>query len=248
MGGKLYYQTINMRTIIINIILLITPMLLASYFFWDVEYINTRKSMAQNRRLSINNRTVLSKKHAYFKQGFLYDKTDNQGVVAYNMNLLEGQYDIPYCWGGDIRNFSQGIDCSGFIHGLMYYSGEVGYKKRYNTATLSSMLKRNNSYLNIYSAKHTNISFDVINLQVGDIIVWPSGVSDGRNIPGNIMGHVGIVSRIINNEPYVTHYVDAPKYNDFDIIGKTGNGINTMKACDFIAFKERGCLNVFRKK
>ena len=236
-----------MRLVYLLIIVFI-PNIIASCFFWETQHVDTRKAMTQNRRLSTNNRTILSKKHAFFKQAFQESNTNNQGEVALKMNLLEKQYNIPYFWGGDIRNFKQGIDCSGFIHGLMYYSGEIGYNSRFNTAALFRMLKRDKDYIHVYSAKTPDGCFNVEVLQIGDIILWPSGIADGRNIPGNIIGHVGIVSDIRNNEPYVTHYVDAPKYNDVDKVGESGSGINTMNATDFIAFKERGQLNIFRKK
>jgi cell wall-associated NlpC family hydrolase len=220
---------------------------LASYF-WDAKYINTRHIMAKNRRLFLNNRTILSKKNIYFKQAFEDAKSGNQGSIALNMNLIEEQYKIPYYWGGDIKNFKSGIDCSGFIHGLLYYSGEIGYRKRFNTAALYYKLKRDKNYEHLYSAKSPNVFFDVKKLKIGDIILWPSGIKDGRNIPGEIIGHVGIVSYKKNGVIYVTHYVNAPKYNDVDIIGLKGGGINTINATDFIGFKQRGKLNVFRKK
>ncbi len=233
---------------VIYLFFLFTILVFASVYFWGSNSGNTRKLMAQQRRLSMNNRTILSKKHAYFKQAFQDFNSDNQGIVAYNMNLLENEYNIPYCWGGDIRNFKQGLDCSGFIHGLMYYSGETGYKKRFNTASLYRKLKSDKNYLKVHITKSTDGHIDLKNLRIGDVILWPSGIADGRNISGDIIGHVGIVSKIIDTVPYVTHYVDAPKYNDVDFIGRSGAGINTINAYDFIAFKERGQLNIFRKK
>lgn len=205
--------------------------------------------MAKNRRLSSNSKTILSKKNAYFRQAFYSTKSNNLGSIALNMNLIENQYNIPYYWGGDVKNFKQGIDCSGFIHGLMYYSGEIGYRKRFNTAALYYKLKRDKNYEHLYSAKSPNGFFDVKKLKIGDIILWPSGINDGKNISGNIIGHVGIVSYEKNGVTYVTHYVNDPKkYNDVDIIGLKGGGINTINATDFIGFKQRGKLNVFRKK
>ncbi len=204
--------------------------------------------MAKNRRLFLNNRTILSKKNIYFKQAFEDVKSDNQGSIALKMNLTEQQYNIPYYWGGDIKNFKSGIDCSGFIHGLMYYSGEVGYIKRFNTAALYYKLKRDKNYDHLYSAKLPDEFFDVKKLKIGDIILWPSGINDGRNISGEIIGHVGIVSYLKKEIYYVTHYVNAPKYNDIDIIGVKGGGINTINASDFIGLKQRGKLNIFRKK
>jgi len=223
-------------------------MIVSASYFWNAKYINTRHEMAKNRRLFLNNRTILSKKNIYFKQAFDDAKSGNQGSIALNMNLIEEQYKIPYYWGGDIKNFKSGIDCSGFIHGLLYYSGEMGYRKRFNTAALYYKLKRDKNYEHLYSAKSPNGFFDVKKLKIGDIILWPSGIKDGRNIPGEIIGHVGIVSYEKNGVTYVTHYVNAPKYNDVDIIGLKGGGINTINATDFIGFKQRGKLNVFRKK
>jgi cell wall-associated NlpC family hydrolase len=216
-------------------------------YFWDTKYVNTRQLISKNRRLFLNNRTILSKKNTYFKQAFVEANSENQGVIALKMNLIEKQYNIPYYWGGDIKNFKSGIDCSGFIHGLMYYSGEIEYIKRFNTSALYYKLMRDKHYEQIYSAKSPNDFFDVNRLKVGDIILWPSGVQDGKNIPGKIIGHVGIVSYIKNQQAFVTHYVDAAKYNDFDIFGTKGAGINTINASDFIGFKQRGKLNIFRK-
>jgi hypothetical protein len=224
-------------------------MIVSSCYFWDAKYINTRHVMAKNRRLFFNIKPILTKKRIYFRKAFEDAKSVNQGSIAYNMNLIEEQYNIPYLLGGDINDFSPGIDCSGFIYGLMYYSGEYIHLNRLTTASLYDKLKRDKNYEHFYSAKSPNVFFDVKKLKIGDLILWPSGITDGRNIPGKkITGHVGIVSYEKNGVYYVTHYVNSKKYNHVDIIGLKGAGINTINAKDFIGFKQSGQLNVFRKK
>jgi hypothetical protein len=227
-------------------ILVLSLLFLIGISFWDYKYINTREKAFIKRRFSIHNVTYLSKKHTYFKEAF-NNNILNCGIVAYKMNILEKKYNIPYYWGGDIKNFKPGIDCSGFIHGLMYFSGEINYDQRFNTSSLYRLLKSSKKYKNIYSSDLPNKKIDPKKVKMGDIILWPSGFIDGKNIPGKIIGHVGIVSKITKNITYVTHYVDAPFYNEIDLIGRSGPGINSIEINNFISLKKRGRLNIFRK-
>lgn len=220
-----------------------------SYYFWNFSYHNTRKEFSSKRRLSISNETSIAKKNDYMKEGIMLCNSlnNNYGNVALMMNFLEKKYQIPYQWGGSIRNYSTGLDCSGFLHGIMYYMGEPDFKKRFNTYTLYKKLINNRDYQLIFSARYNNKHLDYNNLKIGDIILWPSGMYDGKNISGEIIGHVGIVSLKYKEKYYVTNYVDSPLYNNYDIIGKQGAGINTMDAKHFIENKKRGVLYVFRK-
>jgi hypothetical protein len=166
------------------------------------------------------------------------------------MNELESEYKLPYSWGGDIRDFQKGFDCTGFIHGIMYYKGYNTYLKRFNTHSLYKMLLRDKNFKLVYKSDINSIKdFDLTKLRLGDIVMWPSGIMDAKNIPtDNIFGHIGVVSKFIENEPYITHSVRSDAYNDIDIFPNKGNGINTLKAEIFIGLKKRGVLAIFREK
>lgn len=222
--------------------------IVGSGFFWNQSYYNTRKEFSAKRRLSISNETSMSRKNNFIKEGILNCNTQNinYGSVAVKLNILESKYHIPYQWGGSIKNYSSGLDCSGFLHGIMYYMGEPEYRKRFNTYTLYRKLINDRSFYLIYTTKNSNFNLDYDNLMIGDIILWPSGLNDGKNIEGEIIGHVGIVSLKQNGKMYVTNYADSPLYKS-DIIGNIGAGINTMEAKAFVENKKRGVLYIFRK-
>ncbi len=242
---------------------------------------NTRKQMElRHRFLSNADSTTIQQKNAYFRRAVL-KVTDNRpddlrhlnwGKIALEMNRMEQEYELPYYWGGSIRNHLKGLDCSGFIHGLLYYTGESDYRRRFNTKNFYHKLRKDHGYVQVYNAlEHSSIKkqcdqvcylnapFDatqppdeldslVRQLKIGDIILWPSGIRDGRNIPGAIWGHVGIVSTFKNGRPMVTHYVSSEAYNHLDIFERKGPGINTLDAKTFISLKQRGVLTVFRRK
>jgi hypothetical protein len=223
-------------------------------FNLDYEYKNTRKHDSMNRRISTTNHTSLSKKNIYIKEAISNTIKNNTypniGQVALEMNNLESKYLLPYDWGGDIKDFQKGLDCTGFIHGMMYYLGYNDYLKRFNTYSIYKKLLKDKDYTLIYQSKISSIKgYDLSKLQVGDIIIWPSGVNDFKNLPVvNTFGHIGVVSVVKNNIPYVTHFVRSHAYNDLDIFQHKGSGINTLKAKTFITLKQRGILNIFRKK
>ena len=116
--------------------LVISPFVVIT-FVNDYTYINTRQTDSMNRRISVSNHTSLSKKNIYIKESIqtvLNSNTSpNLGNVGLEMNRHESQYKLPYSWGGDIKDFSQGLDCTGFVHGMMYYLGHNTYMKRFNT-------------------------------------------------------------------------------------------------------------------
>lgn len=242
---------------------------------------DTRKQMElRHRFLSNATSTTIQQKNAYFKRAVLKvtdNKPDNLsllnwGDIALEMNKIEQEYELPYYWGGSIRNHVKGLDCSGFIHGLLYYTGEFDYRRRFNTRDFYYKLRRDPNYEQIFNALekpyfkkqcdkvcYLDSPFDafqpadeldalITRLRVGDIILWPSGVRDGRNLPGQIWGHVGIVSDLKQGVPMVTHYVSSDSYDPLDIFERKGHGINTLDAKTFISLKQRGVLSVFRHK
>ncbi|WP_201333358.1 hypothetical protein [Nitratiruptor sp. YY09-18] len=219
----------------------------------NLDYKNTRKIFSSQRRISLINHTSIAKKNLYIKEAIsnLTNNKDiiNIGTVAYEMNKLEKNYRLPYNWGGDIKNFKKGFDCTGFIHGIMYYLGFNSYLKRFNTFSLYKKLLYDKNFHLIYVSKNNSLnSFDIKNLKIGDIVIWPSGIKDAKNLPnGKIFGHIGVVSYIEKDGiPYVTHYVRSKAYNNIDIFPIKGPGINTLKADKFISLKQRGILNIFR--
>lgn len=228
--------------------------------FFDEIPQKTRKELEIRRRFMSNaNSTTIYQKNTYFKRAIL-TSTDGQpddlrqvnlGEIALEMNKIETEYNLPYAWGGSIRNHIQGLDCSGFIHGLLYFTGESNYRRRFNTRAFYNQLRRDRNYIETFNALNSSdysLQDVVKNLSVGDIIMWPSGIQDGKNLPGQIWGHVGIVSTIIDGAPYVTHYVKSDAYNELDIYSRKGHGLNTLKAYTFINIKQRGVLSVFRQK
>lgn len=220
----------------------------------DYNYTNTRKQDSMHRRLSTYNTTSLAKKNIYIKESIqtIIDNSNqlNIGSVAYEMNKEEVNYMLPYSWGGDIKDFKKGLDCTGFIHGMMYYLGYNDYIKRFNTYSIYKKLLHDKDYTLVYQSKISSIkNLNLSTLQVGDIIVWPSGISDAKNLPlVSTFGHIGVVSHVKKGIPYVTHFVRSEAYNNLDIFPHKGDGINTLTAKKFIMLKQRGVLNIFRKK
>ncbi len=220
----------------------------------DFEYKNTRKADSMKRRISVSNHTSLAKKNVYIKEAISNvvenNSILNMGTVGYEMNRLETKYRLPYDWGADIKDFQKGLDCTGFVHGMMYYLGSNTYMKRFNTYSLYKSLLRDKDYELIYKSNISSIKgFDLSQLKVGDIVMWPSSISDAKNLPKvSTFGHIGIVSNIKNNTPYITHFVRSDAYNEIDTFELKGAGINTLKAKTFITLKQRGILNIFRKK
>lgn len=242
------------------LLLLITIFPFVVISFFDEVPENTRKQLEIRRRFaSTANSTTIKQKSTYFKEAILTTTSDspddltqlNLGDIAYEMNKRENEYNLPYAWGGSIRNHMKGLDCSGFIHGLLYFTGNSDYRRRFNTRSFYNKLRRSRDYYEVFNALEnpkTELTKVVSELQIGDIILWPSGIHDGKNLPGQIWGHVGIVSTVIENEPYVTHYVSSDVYNNLDIFNRKGHGLNTLDANTFIKLKQRGVLSIFRQK
>ncbi|EGQ7967791.1 hypothetical protein HRO20_000310 [Vibrio cholerae] len=216
-------------------------------------HIDTRKTLISERRLIRSDGiTTLAFKNRHFKEAALAARSKgdaSMASVAYQMNLMEERYKIPYSWGGSIKNHLEGLDCTGFIHGLLYYAGYPRYQRRFNTQAVYYQFLSDPDWETVYDSKSmADRVFSATELEQGDIIVWPSSVDDGRNIPGPIWGHIGIVSLKTDSETLVTHYVESDAYNDLDIVGLVGSGLNTMHAQKFIDLKKRGVLAVFRER
>jgi len=231
---------------------------IALYFIDELPQ-STRTEMEIRRHFFSNaTSTTIQQKNVYFKRAILQvtnNKPDdlsrlNLGAIALEMNRVEQNYDLPYYWGGSIRNHLKGLDCSGFIHGLLYYTGQSSFRRRFNTRSFYNQLKRSSDYSQVFdSLQSTTRLEDVVDsLEIGDIILWPSGIHDGKNLPGPIWGHVGIISDIRHAKALVTHYVSSDSYNKLDVFERKGHGINTLDAATFINLKQRGRLSIFRFK
>ncbi|MFN6263134.1 MAG: hypothetical protein ACK4XG_10040 [Chromatiaceae bacterium] len=217
------------------------------------EHADTRQSMISERRLIRSDGiTTIAFKNRFFKEAIVTAKANgfhDMASVAYQMNVAEERYKIPYSWGGSIKNHLAGLDCTGFIHGLMYFAGYPQYQRRFNTEAVYHKFLADKNWVTVHHSKvDPDTRFSAKELQLGDIIVWPSNVDDGRNLPGPVWGHIGIVSAIKAGKPLVTHYVESDAYNDLDIVGIPGAGINSMDAQQFIDLKKRGVLAVFRER
>lgn len=236
----------NIFSLILIVIILLPFIVIQAY---DLQYSNTRIKDSSERRISTYG-TTISRKNEYIKRSIREEDKKDIGSIAYKMNELELDYKLPYSWGGDIKDFQTGFDCTGFIHGIMYYKGYDTYLKRFNTHSLYKMLLKDKNFNLVYKSDINSIeNFDLKSLELGDIVMWPSGIMDAKNIPtDNIFGHIGVVSRFIENKPYITHSVRSDAYNDIDIFPNKGNGINTLKAETFITLKQRGVLAIFREK
>lgn len=216
----------------------------------DQAYLNTRTALLKQRALNhskLKSAIKLAiKKHRYFEQAFSECKTQDLGHVALKMNELEREYNIPYKWGGSINSLKfpqvNGLDCSGFIHGLLYYNGEISRYKRLTTDNLMNHLCKRKKYIVIYNSKLNSRPFNSRALKTNDIILWPKELKNNRK-DIKINGHVGIVSKFVGSVAYVTH---CGKHTD-DKIGVKGEGINTIRADRFIKNKKRGSLYIIRK-
>ena len=196
--------------------------------------------------------TTLAIKNEYFKRAIRETADAGQkpglGNVALRMSQIENDYRLKYVWGGSIKNHLAGLDCTGFVHGAMYYLGIPRYHKRFNTRSLYFQLKRDRNWIRLYDSSSTPDSpLDYSELRPGDLILWPSDLSDSKNLPGPIWGHIGIVTQV-GEQLNVTHYVSSDAYNSRDDIGQPGPGINTLPVKEFVTLKQRGILSVFRRR
>lgn len=211
-----------------------------------------RRDVLSARRMERASHTMVALKNHYFKHAIAETRINgvqsNLASVALGMNKLEPAYRLPYRWGGSINNHLDGLDCTGFIHGIFHYLATPASERRFNTRSLYFKLKRERAWLKIYDASDEGSGpFDLSLLREGDIILWPSDMTDGKNLPGPIWGHVGIVV-LVDGTLHVTHYVSSDAYNDLDVIGSAGVGINTLPSDQFVTLKQRGVLTVFRLK
>lgn len=210
-----------------------------------------RQALFAHRRMIRTDHTTLAIKNHYFKQSVAEAMEQGElgmAQIALRMNQHEHEYGMPYVWGGSIKNHLSGLDCTGFIHGLMYYVGYPKYNKRFNTKSIYLKLRRDRQWQTVFdSAVSADETIDISAVKVGDIIVWPSDLDDGRNLPGPIWGHIGVVTTKDDNL-YVTHFVHSEAYDHLDVIGTPGSGINTLPVDQFIHLKQRGILAVFRER
>lgn len=211
-----------------------------------------RRDILSARRMERASHTMVALKNHYFKHAIAETRINglppNLASVALGMNKLETDYHLPYRWGGSIKNHLDGLDCTGFIHGIFHYLAVPGGERRFNTRSLYFKLKRDRAWQEIYDASNdTSESLDVNRLREGDVILWPSDLIDGKNLPGPIWGHVGVAVSV-DGHLHVTHYVNSDAYNDIDMVGLIGAGINTLPADQFVTLKQRGVLTVFRLK
>ena len=226
------------------IILVILPIILI-FFAKDIQYKNTRKLTYIRRRYLVDNYTSIAKKSVYIKEvveKLLKNNVSlNIGNIANEMNRLEFKYRLPYNWRRDIRDIKEGFDCTGFIHGLMYYTKDCNCKKRFNIFSLYKKLLKDRDYIILYCPRKNSIDdLDLSTLKFGDIVIWSRGVMDAKNLQvSSIFGHIGVVSSVINQIPYVTHYVRSDAYNNIDIFPLKGAGNNTLNIKRFITLKKR---------
>lgn len=214
--------------------------------------LKNRQELFSSRRLARADHTTLAIKNEYFKRAIhettATGQTPDLGNVALRMSQIENDYRLNYAWGGSIKNHMKGLDCTGFVHGAMYYLGIPHYHKRFNTRSLYYQLKKDRDWVRLHdSPAGTGTPLDYLALQPGDLILWPSDLSDGKNLPGPIWGHIGIVTRA-HGQLHVTHYVSSDAYNNRDDIGLPGPGINTLPVQEFVKLKQRGILSVFRRR
>ena len=213
------------------------------------QHVDTRHSLIVSRRIARSDHTMIAFKNAFFKQSaarILEQGELDMSSLALDMSRHEKDFPITYVWGGSIKNHLSGLDCTGFIHGLMYYLGYPESNRRFNTKGIYLKLRRDTRWETLHDSAQTDEALDATRLRVGDVIVWPSDLDDGRNLPGPIWGHIGVVTQD-QGRLLVTHYVHSDAYDALDVIGPTGPGINTLPAADFIRLKQRGLLGVFRK-
>ncbi len=214
--------------------------------------IKSRQELFSSRRMARSDHTTLAVKNEYFKRAIRETEKTGQkpdlASVALHMNQIENDYRLRYVWGGSIKNHLAGFDCTGFVHGAMYYLGIPRYHKRFNTRSLYFQLKKDRDWIRLYdSSSPPDTPLDYGALRPGDLILWPSDLSDSKNLPGPIWGHIGIVTLALGRLD-VTHYVSSDAYNGRDDIGKPGPGINTLPVQEFVPLKQRGILSVFRRR
>jgi hypothetical protein len=211
-----------------------------------------RRDVLSARRMERANHTMVALKNHYFKHAIAETRISgvpsNLASVALGMSKLEPDYRLPYRWGGSIKNHLDGLDCTGFIHGIFHYLAVPAGERRFNTRSLYFKLKRDRAWRKIHDASDEESGpLDIGQLREGDVILWPSDLTDGKNLPGPIWGHVGIAV-LVDDHLHVTHFVSSDAYNDLDVIGSAGAGINTLPAEQFVTLKQRGILTVFRLK
>lgn len=215
------------------------------------QHTDTRRRLVSERRITRGDHTMLAFKNLFFKSSLIALRKQGGAAdiagLALEMNRREPQFRIAYRWGGSVSNHVPGLDCTGFVHGLMYFLGYPEGGRRFNTKALYLKLRRDSRWLTIHDSATNPQPFDPRDLKLGDIIVWPSFVDDGKNLPGPIWGHVGVVTGT-GSEMLVTHYVHSDAYDHLDSVGLSGAGINTLPAAEFIRLKQRGVLGVFRRK
>ena len=214
--------------------------------------LKSRQQLFASRRMARSDHTTLAVKNDYFKRAIRETAATGQapdlGDVALRMSQIENDYRLKYVWGGSIKNHLAGLDCTGFVHGAMYYLGVPRYHKRFNTRSLYSQLRKDRDWIRLYdSSLAADAMLDYDALRPGDLILWPSELSDGKNLPGPIWGHIGIVTRL-GDQLDVTHYVSSDAYNGRDDVGQPGPGINTLPVREFVALKQRGIVSVFRRR
>ena len=214
--------------------------------------LKNRQELLSSRRMARADHTTLAVKNEYFKRAIretaAAGQTPHLGNVALHMSQIENDYRLNYVWGGSIKNHMSGLDCTGFVHGAMYYLGIPHYHKRFNTRSLYYQLKKDPAWIRLHDAPAgAGSPLDYSALQPGDLILWPSDLSDGKNLPGPIWGHIGIVTRV-RGQLHVTHYVNSDAYNNRDDVGSPGSGINTLPVQEFVTLKQRGILSVFRRQ
>lgn len=253
MGCKLGHPALNKLSAVLLAAFCITVIATTLWLANDPEVaFRDRRDILSARRMERASHTMVALKNHYFKHALAETRINgvpsNLASVALGMSRLEPDYRLPYRWGGSIKNHLDGLDCTGFIHGIFHYLAVPAGERRFNTRSLYFMLKRDRAWQKIYDASDEESGpLDISLLREGDIVLWPSDLTDGKNLPGPIWGHVGIAV-MVNGVLHVTHFVNSDAYNDLDVIGSAGAGINTLPADQFVTLKQRGVLTVFRLK
>lgn len=253
MGCKLGHPALNKSSRYLPTALGVTIVAATLWLANDPEVVfRDRRDILAARRMARTSHTMVALKNHYFKQAIAETRISgvpsNMASVALGMSKLEADYRLPYRWGGSIKNHLDGLDCTGFVHGVLHYLAVPGGERRFNTRSLYFKLNRDRAWRKIYDASdEASGPLEIDQLREGDIILWPSDLTDGKNLPGPIWGHVGIAV-LVDGALHVTHFVNSDAYNDIDVIGSIGAGINTLPAEQFVTLKQRGVLTVFRLK
>lgn len=217
-----YRKEVISKNIFINILLIIFISIITNFSCSRIAKVST------------------AKKNFYLRKAVHSSQIKTIGEIALQMNLYEYEFDIPYDWGGDIFDNQKGFDCTGFIHGIMYYLDEGDYKARFSTKALYHMFKLDPQYKCIFKAK--NYSIEDINsliFNTSDIFLWPP--------TNNKFGHIAVVSKVDEKKVYLTHFVNDKKLNNIDEIGSIGPGINTLSLDSLIKYKKKDFLFIYRK-